>query len=594
MAFQTSQSEFYNYPANFVPYTVYEVTGSPCTGPVTEKRILEDPGTGVLYTGPTTRYNGTFFMSPTKKSYYVVASNGIVSDPINNLCPAATPPLYWKDLGVPSSISKYGKTVLAAYGNLQIVVKFNFTNTRNPLGVIVAGEWLKVQRSVFDNDKYLNFPALVQWKSDGSKFAVYSAGNHKTVKVFTSAGSFIWGSDGGTYGGAPLSDWEYVVNSNGYSSSIASTVPSTHVMRRLEGSNSNVNDNWIPTKLQFPEGKSSNRDAVFIMVQRKANVSGNVVSIDREIHMCFSYMNVSRCYRTMSSSHPIPGASGSTQEARISSVDDLISDFVIGKVEHPDANRVRYQIIIVHPRDTTRTNYDRFKYAYVNTGVIELNWNTGNTTAVGSVISNSMRMLSQNRILDKNVRAYAWYIGGLLRVVAKNSSTSWWDNIMRYRDTFIASGSSMVLTVLAVIAQDSIGGVLIEVFRGGSAMLFQLGAFPVIGWITVAVLIGVVIFGFLLRKPPKAADTVSFSMSVGGSITAPVYTRSYGLLDPSNWADNQIEYSNIVFDSVSGNDWIYLQYDEDENRYPIAVQLHTISGFNSNTKTILSDKTIAL
>lgn len=599
---EPKHSDFRGYPGEQLKrFTVYTYTGSPCTAPTTETTIYKDPSTDLLYSDMTATelYSGNFFLDSDKsKSYYFNAVNGVIGDPVNNLCPEVQPDLYWKSLGTPTAMSRNGNIVLAAYGSCHVVVKFNFSNNeRNPLGVIVAGEWLKMQRSANDSYNYLNFPLLVQWKTDGTQFAVYSAGNHKSIKVFSANGDYMWSTDLRDYFGSTDANWRYNINSNGYSETInssVSTLETKNLLRKLTGSQSNLNDNWIPTKLQFPataSGVSNTNGMVLMLIQRKSNVSGSNVLQESEIWTInkYAYLDTTTVNRVYQYGFNLP-SSGNTTRERLDNAPDMFSDFSVMRITHPTSSTSTIEVALVYPRSPQTGGTDQYKRHRMPTFLINMNWNLEYTVTNTDTSQRILNITNQNRIFDKNVRAYCQYIGNSLYIVIKNSKTSWWSNLMRYRDTAATTGLAAGLMVLA--AQ-----FIPIVSTTGSLAWMYLGMYswtvPVVGWITGGLILLGVFLTFLFRKKPKSSDSVTLRHTIGGTMNSPTITTNYGVIDPP-WGNNRVEYTDILFDcKTAGSDAAIfrIEYTENGDGNPTRAQLYRTATYTTLSSTIVSDRT---
>lgn len=553
-------SDFFNYPFAPEGLIVYEFTGSACTASLTPKTVYvaED---GKIYNNPnqTSPYTGNFFLSDDKaKSYYYNVTNGVIGDAVNNLCEAAVPSVIrWKDLGMPTAISTFNDTVLAAYASLHIVVKYNFANNeKNPIGTIVAGEYLKQKKSIQTGGNYLNTPILVQWRSDGQRFAVFSGGVHKSMCVYDFTGSLLWSTDE-NYAGNSVSGWDFNIV-NGYSSTVRSTVGPDHLISRLSGNMTDLNLNWVATKLEFPVDPTFNGDSVFILIQRKtSNTLNNFVSYESQVYTVSKNWVTQTTFPIFNNSfkYDVP-VNAPTAESRLFSSDDMITDIAVQRVKFVNSSTAAYELSIVTPRSPATGGNDQYTRVRVDTYMIEHNYLDSSSSGVKTK-EEVVNFTPSNRLLTKHVRAYCSYIGDKLFITVKSSPVSYWERFFIFMDYFMKYGAAATGLVIVSGLVVGIGGVGPTT---GIATILGLTMANPAGLIVLAVVAVAVGVYFLFKERPKTIDNALGRLVYAGTIENPTITFGR-IANSADWMDNDLSLPNISYVAGSSNNPRFLYMD---------------------------------
>lgn len=545
-------SDFYNYPSTTISMAVWKVTGSPCTGTRTKVIVYYNAENNLFYENEdkTVLLNGTFFDQDNTLGRYVVVTNGVYGDPINNVCPIPGV-IRWKDMGQPTCVDRHGNTIIASYAAKHVVVKYTLSSGEtNPIGTVVAGTMNVMQRSRNEHSAALNYPSLVKWREDGTRFAVFSSGNCKSIKVFSSTGTFLWSPSSNNYfGGIVDPEWDYDVE-NGYA-----TTPkkSSGLLSLLTPSSTNPDSIketiWAPSKLEYFSGVSTGGgygEVVMLGVSNKHYNTGTQTFVSAyKIFSVFGMWDGSLCWTTLFSNFEAPISDQYTPglfniSTKRKEVRDVIPDFCILR-KSTSSFQVTYDVAFVFPRAWTRSGDDRYRYYEQEEYKLIMDYGAQSYTSSSRYVDSRRIYNGGNGIYNKNVRASIARAGNGLYVYVKATDASFWD----YSDAIIegsitgiglgliAWGAAEIIPSTATLFGIGIG---MEV----AATVTILGtAVPIVWIVVVAVIIIAAVITFFKKKPPKQYSfgtsklTVSFSSTNTYTYTGGTNSSTRRSLDQS-------------------------------------------------------------
>lgn len=571
-------SDFYNYPSSTLPMSVWKVTGSPCTGTRTNVMVYYNAENNLFYADEekTILLNGTFFDQDNTLGRYIIVEDGIPGDPINNVCPL-TSVIRWKDMGQPSCVDRYGNTILAAYANKHVVVKYTLSpGETNPIGTIVAGTMNIMQRNRGEHATALNYPSLVKWREDGQRFAVFNSGNCKSIKVFDSNGNFLWSPSSSNYFGQIIDpEWDY--NKDG---DYATTPKKTGgLLSLMTPTTTNVDDIketiWAPSKLEYFSGTSTGEGYGEVVMLGLANKHYNsdterFVSAYK-MYSIFGMWDGDLCWTALFNTFEVPISDQYTAglfniSTKRKEIRDVIPDFTIMR-KSTSSSTVTYDIAFVFPRAWTKSGDDKYRYYEQQEYKVAMNYGAISYTVSNRYVGSRRIYNGGSGVYNKNVRASIARAGNNLYVYVRATDLSFWD----YTDAMlegaitgvglglIAWGAAEIISSTATVLGIGIG---IDV----AATITIVGTAVPIVWIAVAaVIIIAAIFTFFKKKPPKQYEYGSSRLSVTfGSTNS--YSYAGGTNSSTRRTLDQSRAITIVHD-ISGGTQELLSITDDFSVY---------------------------
>lgn len=479
-------SDFYGYPSIKKATEVWLADDEdPCFGSLLPITLYQDASDGKYYYDfqLTDLFSGTIFETSNKDTNFIRYVDGVPQDSTENVCPTIPSVIRWSEMGPPSDISKYGNLILAAYPEYHVIIKYDISTGTDPIGTIVAGEWYRERRNIYDNNQWLNQPTHVEWRDDGLAFVVFSGGGYKFFTYYnyhvpSGLSIFI------TVAGGESFDYQGQID-QGYTTKPPENGLLMDLLTPRLSNDESANDRFfLVRKLQYNKGVYDNADVVTVGIYNKQNDGYNGFAIYAFVRDPDSLLGeyIQEQWVLYYTDLIRDGDS------------DIVRDFAVTKKTSGNSaiGETFFQIAVVTPRSTAHGGSDRFRYYGLHEVSYRLYKGTAGTGAtnayrlgnIGTTPSTS-RLVGHYRINSVNnnqysshVKADINYVNGYLYVTVMAAKVGNWKSIKDFlKEAFTSVGSIAGTTVLA--------GALIWFLWGmGSGQLCGCGKWRTKSWVS--------------------------------------------------------------------------------------------------------------
>lgn len=515
---------------------VYVTTGNPCTSPRTATRIYYKASENKYYldAAKTVLANMHFFAMDNIIGGFKQIVAGVVSESTTYAACSVPVTIRYADMGTPADMSIYNNILIACYPKQHVVVKYDTSTGTNPIGTIVAGQLNTVCKSPAETT-LLNTPMLVQWREDGGRFAVYSAGAFKTIKTFYANGTFHRST---SFTNSPAdSQWAYdaPIDEGDYY-----TVPtsSASLVGILTAQTATLNNFWMPVSMEY--GKSdflgefndTETDTIFLGLWNKTTANANRFKVYGV--SIFSYSGGS----TNSQTNLLHTDNGFATQGL-----DLIRGLKLVKTISIASSSVTYKLAIVTPYAIAKSKAND-KRRFYDLHYLDINVQRADTALSVPIVSiytsltyvNSYRInTSTSGIWKNNVKAEVTLRNNTLVVIIKSSNDSLWNILVR---------SAAATTIGAAV------GALSLLTAGVAAgWLTDTAVIGILGFTPAGVIIGALIIAavIIFSPPPQrylggTALVFTYSGTAFSSISF-----NNGSYSQSSWITNKIEKPRTIY-----------------------------------------------
>lgn len=542
--------------------TVWVVTGSPCSGTRTSTNLYYKGADNKFYTDParTILFTGTFFPSDNTINNYIIVVSGVAQDSINNSCPVSGT-LRYDDMGTPSDISVFGTSLIAAYPDKGVILKYSTLSGTNPIGTIVAGELGKTALGPQSPGHWLNMPLLVEWRDDGDRFVVYSSGFYKTLKIFSKDGVYL--AEGAVTGYDD--QWNYNTPGDPVNGRYQVPTSSTSLVGLLTATDAALSNYWVPTALEYSTKPNiDGYDVIFMALWHKTASNENHFKLYATVPMPYEYLQgFALTSNVITSTGYADGGA------------DLIRGIQVIKKTTLTSKSARFKVAVVAPRTKSKAGND--KYRFYDLSEMEVNINSIESTIFpGTYIpqispqtfndKGFYRINNRtNGVWKNNVKAELNFTSGALVVIIKSTTDSFWNILLR---------TAGLPTAGAVI-----GYVLTLVNFGSATFGWWVGPLASTTITPLGIVVAVLLIAAVIIFAPPAqkyigGSALTFSFSGTSTTSIGYIAGSYSM---STWVENDIRKPRSIYLDAGNFGSLTL--------YSLRGNVVSYGNWDSNTKT---------